>query len=137
MNVQYKQSLTWTQTIEMLDLITINHVLDRAKKNVIDARKNKKWANYLSKKTKKNSQFNDVKCFFENKWNIKCSYVNENSFVRLRSTKNCNLIFVSTAIVINWMQKIEKHLCDDSVMKSWCIKQNYSTKKLNHMSQFL
>ncbi len=71
----------------MLKLICLNRLLHITHEEIYRARLERKFNAHLKENTLSESQFNDVKCFSDNKLKIKYLYVNASSSARLISLK--------------------------------------------------
>ncbi len=71
----------------MLKLICLNRLLHIAHEEINHARLERKFNAYLKENTFSKSQFNDAKCFSNNRLRIKYSYVDASSSARLISLK--------------------------------------------------
>jgi hypothetical protein len=69
-----------------------------------------------------------------NKYDIECSCVDNNSFVRLVSSTNVNLIMISTFIIINWVDHVVRYFRNEILLESWNLRQIYVRDKLNHLA---
>ncbi len=67
----------------MLKLICLNRLLHITHEEINRARLKRKFNAYLKEDTFSKFQFNDVKCFSNNRLRIKYSYVNASLFTRL------------------------------------------------------
>jgi hypothetical protein len=95
------------------------------------------WSKHLFKKIESESQIKNSRCFFMNKYDIECSCIDNNSFARLVSSTNVNLIMISTFIIINWVDHIARYLRDEILLESWNLRQIYVRDKLNHFASRL
>ncbi len=71
----------------MLKLIYLNRLLYIAHEKISNARLEKKFNAYLKEDTLSKSQFNDVKCSFNNRLRIKYLCINASLSARLISLK--------------------------------------------------
>jgi hypothetical protein len=128
------QSLTRKQTFEMLDVIVLNWILQKFHNEVEKTRRKQMWSKHLLKEIENESQIKNSRCFFMNKYNIECSCVDNNSFVRFVSSTDVNLIMISTFIIINWIDHVVRYLRDEILLESWNLTQIYVRDKLNHFA---
>jgi len=49
-------------------------------------------------------------CLSDRKFNIECSYIDNDLVFCLKSQNNFNLIVISAALVLNWLQEMKKYL---------------------------
>ncbi len=71
----------------MLKLICLNRLLYIAHEEIYRARLERKFNAHLKEDILSKSQFNDAKCFFNNRLRIKCLCVNVSLSARLISLK--------------------------------------------------
>ncbi len=71
----------------MFKLIYLNRLLHITYEEINLTRLKRKFNTHLKENTFNKFQFNNVKCFFNNRLKIKCSCINASSFTRLISLK--------------------------------------------------
>jgi hypothetical protein len=95
------------------------------------------WSKHLLREIENESQIKNSRCSFMNKYDIECSCVDNNSFVRLVSSTDVNLIMISTFIIINWIDHVARYLRNEILLDSWNLRQIYVRDKLNHLASRL
>jgi hypothetical protein len=114
-----------------LKLVALNRVLLKSHETIRDARRRRTWNEHLKSKTIARFQRNNVRCSSFNFHEIECSCVNDNFVNHLQFNHDVNLIFVSSTIIVNWIEQISRYLCDDSLLIKWRFRHEYNIFKLN------
>ncbi len=117
----------------MLRVICLNWILKQAHAKVITDCKNKQTLRHLAQGTSGTSQLSDTKCSFSKKWLIKCSCVDDGLTAHLKSQSGSNLIIVSAALILNWLQKVKHHLNSNHQFIKWKIHHTYKNHKMNQL----
>jgi hypothetical protein len=125
------------QTIKMLNVIVLNRILLKAHREIANARQWQTWTKHLRKEIEHDFQFKITHCFFDNKYDIECSCIDNNFFARFISTSNVNLILISTIIIINWIEHVFRYFHNEILLESWNLRQIYTRDKLNHLASRL
>jgi hypothetical protein len=118
----------------MLEIIVLNRILYKAHNEISKSRRQQDWSKHLQKRIMSTSQFKNVKCFSRNKYEIECFCVDQNSFARLLSTIDVNLLIVFVFIITNWVKHATRYFKDDSLLNNWNLRQSYTHEKLNHLA---
>jgi hypothetical protein len=121
----------------MLDVIVLNRILQKSHNEVEKTRRKQMWSKHLLREIENESQIKNSRCSFMNKYDIECSCVDNNSFVRLVSSTNVNLIMISTFIIINWIDHVARYFRNEILFESWNLRQIYVRDKLNHFASRL
>ena len=114
-----------------LNVVTLNRVLLKAHEAMNDVRRREAWIENFFKKIKKIFQEVDVSCSFSNSHEIECSCVNSSHVNRFESSRDENLIIVSSMIIFNWTKHMRHFMCDDSLLNVWMLCHDYIEKNLN------
>ena len=109
----------------MLAIITFNRVFYHAKIDINKTRRKETWNKHFKLNNLKNSQSENSKCSFENKFDIECFYVDKNILIILKSCFEVNVIMTFANLMTNWTNKIVKNLMHDFELNSWHIRHDY------------
>jgi hypothetical protein len=126
------QHLINRQTI--VNIIVLYRILLKAHREIANARQWQTWTKHLRQEIEHDSQFKIAHYFFDNKYDIECSFIDDNSSARFISTLNVNLILISTIIIINWIEHVFRYFHHEILFESWNLRQIYTRDKLNHFA---
>ena len=98
------------KTIQLLRLICLNCILNKACAEVTTAYRKSDITKYLIWETEDASQSSDAQCSSDRKFRIECSYIEDESAAQFLSYSDFNLIVISAAFILIWLQKISRYL---------------------------
>ena len=121
----------------MLKMMILNRVLLAVHDAINDARERETWNEHLQRKTSKNFQFKNARCFSSNSHDIECFCVNFDSARRMHDNDGANFIIVFSIFIELWCEKMKKFLRNDALLNKWILRKIYYDKKLTTKISFL
>ena len=120
-----------------MKLIYLNCILNKACAEITTAHKKSDITKYLTWETEDASQSSDAQCSSDRKFRIECLYIKDKSAAQLLSYSDSNLIVISAALVLIWLQKISRYLNSENWSVKWVLHHSYENCKMNRFASKL